>query len=218
MQNAADLYLQSTINRHRLPETDRHATISLQNWSYQKHIESITLSGSRAKSTALRDSDTDLLITLTPATPNTLSQIQKSLADHLHAQIRNVAVRVIQNNQLIDLVPSRSNTLWQFRNNCELKTNIPQQINQVLTSRRLNEIRALKIWRAHHSLRFPSFLLEQTVIQALPHRAQLAASFLTLLHHLSTCFQTVHLTDSEVHRITQAARESLKARTWPEIL
>jgi hypothetical protein len=224
-----DLYLHSTINRHTLPEATNPPPPSLKTWTHYRQIKSITLSGSRAKSTALRDSDLDFFIALN--TPDPLPEIQRSLADHVHGQIRNVSVRIIQNNVSIDLVPSQNNTLWQSRHNTYLKTDVLKQIAHIRESAYLNEIRALKIWRRRNALRFPSFLLELAAIQA-SRSPQISQSFLASLDYLATTFPTARIVDPanpanivsdlltplEKHRISQAASISLTAKLWPEII
>jgi hypothetical protein len=158
--------------------------------------------------------------------------IQSSLADHFHGQIRNVAVRITQNGETIDLVPSRTNTLWQHRHNTLLKTNVKEQIHYVRESGLLNEIRLLKLWRRRNALKFPSFALELLVIKALSPAPSISDSFLKLLTYLSTEFPTARLKDPanptnivsdtltalEKHRIAEAAAQSLKSQTWPEII
>jgi hypothetical protein len=227
-----DLYLHATINRHRAPDDARLPNLPLRTWQYAPYLESVTLSGSQAKSTALRDSDLDFFLALSPQTPGELAAIQQSLATHLHAQIRNVSVRIILNNVSIDLVPARANTLWQARHNTYLKTDITEQIRHIRSSGRLNEIRALKIWRRRHALRFPSFLLELAVLRALPRSGRISESFLTLLDYLALTFSTARLvdpvnpinivsdllTETEISRIAQTAAHSLQASKWPEIL
>jgi hypothetical protein len=64
-----DLYLQATINRHRAPDNARLPNLPLRTWQYAPYLDSVTLSGSQAKSTALRDSDLDFFLTLSPTTP-----------------------------------------------------------------------------------------------------------------------------------------------------
>jgi tRNA nucleotidyltransferase (CCA-adding enzyme) len=98
----------------------------LRSWSYYKYLESVTLAGSHAKGTALRDSDLDLFLSLAPGTPGPLAAIQTSLWNGLQPVyqpvIRNVSVRIILDGASIDLVPARNNILWQARFNTWLKT------------------------------------------------------------------------------------------------
>ena len=161
----------------------------LRGWRYQKYLESVTLAGSHAKGTDLKDSDVDIFLRLSHVTPGPLSAMQTSLADHLHGHVRNVAVRIMHEGRFIDLVPARGNTLWQARFNTWLKTDIAEQIRYVRDSGFIDEILALKIWRRRHALRFPSFLMELATIHARPK------DFRALLHFLATDFPTTRLLD-----------------------
>ena len=160
-----------------------------------KYLESITLAGSHAKGTALRDSDIDLFLRYSPGTPGPISAIQTSLASHFHGQVRNVSVRIAHKGLTVDLVPARNNILWQARFNTWLKTDIPLQIRYVRDSGLIDEILALKIWRRRHALRFPSFLMELAVIHALKPNRPIEEQFTSLLRFLATDFPTTRLLD-----------------------
>jgi len=146
----------------------------LRGWRYHRYLESVTLAGSHAKGTDLKDSDFDIFLRLSPDAPGPLSATQTSLADHLHGHIRNVAVRILFEGRFVDLVPARrsstSHILWQARFNTWLKTDIEKQIRYVRSSGFIDEILALKIWRRRHALRFPSFLMELATIHALSQK------------------------------------------------
>jgi hypothetical protein len=168
-----------------------------------KYLESITLAGSHAKGTALRDSDIDLFLRYSPGTPGPISAIQTSLANHFHGQVRNVSVRITYKGLTVDLVPARrsdtGDMLWQARFNTWLKTDVAKQIRYVRDSGLIDEILALKIWRRRHALRFPSFLMELAVIHAL-HREKsrnrpIEEQFTSLLRFLATDFPTTRLLD-----------------------
>jgi len=165
----------------------------LRGWRYHKYLESVTLAGSHAKGTDLKDSDFDIFLRLSPDTPGPLSAMQTSLADHLHGHVRNVAVRILYEGRFIDLVPARRrdtcDVLWQARFNTWLKTDIDKQIRYVRNSGLIDEILALKIWRRRHALRFPSFLMELATIHAHPR------DFRALLHFMATDFPTTRLLD-----------------------
>jgi len=161
----------------------------LRGWRYHKYLEAVTLAGSHAKGTDLKDSDVDIFLRLSPDAPGPLSAMQTSLADHLHGHIRNVAVRIMFEGHFIDLVPARGNILWQARFNTSLKTDIDKQIRYVRNSGLIDEILALKIWRRRHALRFPSFLMELATIHARPK------DFPALLRFLATDFPTTRLLD-----------------------
>ncbi len=241
-----DQYLKATLLRHTPDPTDPPNIHSLlKRWPLYPYLQTITPSGSHPKNTALRNSDTDLLISLSPQTPGTLQQIQQSLLAHVaryQPKLRNVAIQITHNNATLDLTPARrqenstSHTLWQHRHNTILQTDIQKQIDHVRNSNRTEEIRLLKLWRHRHQLKFPSFYLELTVIQALmsneaPNRP-LSDAFLTLLKFLSTDFPTTTLRDpanpnnkvsdtltaEEKQKIHHSATLTLTYKTWPEIL
>jgi len=167
----------------------------LRSWSYYKYLDSITLAGSHAKGTDLRDSDVDIFLRLSADTPGTISAMQASLANHVLGNIRNVSVRILLEGRFIDLVPARDNILWQARFNTWLKTNVAKQIRYVRDSGLIDEILALKIWRRRHALRFPSFLMELAVIHALKPNRPIEEQFTSLLRFLATDFPTTRLLD-----------------------
>ena len=197
----------------------------LRSWSYYKYLDSITLAGSHAKGTDLRDSDVDIFLRLSADTPGTISAMQASLANHVLGNIRNVSVRILLEGRFIDLVPARGKILWQARFNTWLKTDIPLQIRYVRDSGLIDEILALKIWRRRHALRFPSFLMELAVIHALKPNRPIAQQFTSLLRFLATDFPTTRLLDPansnnvvsdlltpvEKLRIARTAEASLRA-------
>jgi hypothetical protein len=233
-----DIYLQAVINRHRPLSEPAPVPAILDR---VPHLESVSLSGSHAKGTALRSSDLDLFLSFSPSTPGPLSALLPSLAArfrYYQPEIRNVSVKIRVDHQAIDLVPGRRregsdfHTLWQSRRDTWLQTNIQEQIRHVRASGLLDEIRALKIWTRRHALRFPSFAQELTVIRALTPDGPISESFLALLRFLSTGFPTARLidpansnntvsavlTEEEKQRIATQAQISLAADTWPEIL
>ncbi len=237
-----DLYLRAVVNRHRASSHPRFPKLErlLRSWGGER-LESITVSGSRAKSTALRDSDLDLFLSLSPAMPGPLSALHTSLAAHLFhysPQPRNVSVRIVIEAATVDLIPGRRrsdstvHTLWQVRHNTWLQTDIGEQIRYVRSCGLTDEILALKIWSRRHALRFPSFVLELAAIRALSPSPHIARSFLSLLDFLATDFPTARLIDpansnnivsdllspSEKERIAATAKLSLNAHSWPEIL
>ncbi len=140
----------------------------------------VNYSGSSAKGTAIAGiADVDLFISLKPETPGTLADIYNCLANYkgfknLSPRRQNVSVGITYNGHSIDLVPGRKQTgnttdhsLYRSKANTWTQTNVEKHISLIQNSQRLDEIRALKIWRALHSLDFPSFYLEMTVLNAL---------------------------------------------------
>ena len=188
--------------------------------------------------------DVDLFLSLSPDTPGPLQSLHSSLAHFFRdfsAQPRNVSLRIRLDHLNVDLVPARrrhhstDHTLWQLRRSTWLQTNIQEQIRYVRQSGFLDHILALKIWRRRHALHFPSFYLELAVIHALsrsPQALSPSARFLHLLDFLSSQFPATSLTDpansnnlvsglltpEQKLSISQTARQSLAAPTWPQIL
>jgi len=245
---AADLYLHAVVNRHRAPDDDprperlrRQVERVLRSWSFAPWVESITVSGSVSKGTALRDSDVDLFLSLAASAPGPLAEIHTSLADHcrdLLPRPRNVSLRVHLEGSAIDLVPGRRRvgsahyTLWQLRHSTWLQTDIAEQIRHVRASSLATEIQGLKLWRKRNALRFPSFLVELCAIRALEPHQPFAESFLEVLHFLASDFADARLSDpgnsnnvvsdlltpEEKGRISTTARLSLQCLSWSEIL
>ena len=207
----ADQFLTANILRHRAPSDDpapqhlRSLLIPILNtWEHAASLESIHISGSRAKGTALRNSDTDLFLSLSPAERRPLSEIQDSLTHHMRyyfPQPRNVSVRILIEGTPIDLVPARRHhgstrhSLWQRRHNTWLQTDVQAQSQHIKSSGLIMEMLALKIWAREHALPFPSFLQELATIAALQPGQPISQAFGRLLHYLATDFQTARLTD-----------------------
>jgi len=215
----ADMYLAAVINRHRASADDdrpfrvcRRVAGLLRPWRMGGYLESVTISGSHAKSTALRDSDVDVLLSLAPETPGSLMDIHASLAEHFRDYVprpRNVSLRIQLDGTFdggaVDLVPGRRragvelgsglHTLWQLREDTWLQTDIAEQIRHVRSAGVLTETLGLKIWRRRHVLRFPSFLLELCTVRAVKETKPISESLLELLEFLSTDFLTCRLLD-----------------------
>ncbi len=245
----ADLYLLATIHRHRAPTDDPHPQTLLRRlkphidrWPLSRYLESMTLSGSQAKQTALRSaSDVDIFLSLAPNTPGPLSSLAPSLITHFREHLpspRNVSVRITFEGAQIDLVPARRrpnsthHTLWQQRYETWLQTDIAQQLRHVQSSGLTTEILALKLWTRRNTLRFPSFLQELTAIRALPPNRPISESLENLLTYLATNFPATRLYDpantnnevsssltpEEKSRIANAAEMSLKSDNWTKVL
>ncbi len=218
---AADLYLRAVIAMHRVPETAdatphrirRMLFETLRRWG-GGHLEAVTVSGSYAKGTAIRNPalfpsgvDVDLFLSLAPDAPGALADWHESLIGcfrDYQPQPANVAVRILVDNTRVDLVAARrrhggsDHTLWQHRRATWLRTNIVEQARIVRVSGCLDEILAMKIWRRGNGLYFPSFCLELAVIHALAApaaSAPLSAWFLDALEFLATDFPATPLLD-----------------------
>ena len=215
-----DLYLQATLARHRVdaspgaaPFRIRELLLStLRGWA-GPNLESVSVSGSYAKNTAIRcpsllpgEFDVDLFLSLVPGAFENLQEMHSSLAAALHRfnpQPRNVATRIYVDGLSVDLVPGRrragspNHSLWQLRSSTWIQTNIPEQIRYVRESGSIDDILALKIWRRRHALKFPSFLLELAAIRALSSSLETtpSARFLHVLRWLSESFADARLAD-----------------------
>ena len=204
-----DLYLLATIGRHRVPDgpeaTPNRVRTELmprlKRWG-GKYLEGVTLSGSYAKGTAIRnaslapgDVDVDLFLGLAPETPGPLADQQVSLTQHFREYqplAANVSIRILVGNTRVDLVAGRrlpsgaEHTLWQMRRSSWVRTNVAEQIRYVRESGRLDEILATKVWRKKQGVYFPSYCLELAVIRSAERgRAGLSERFERVLEWLA---------------------------------
>lgn len=218
----------------------------IRNWASQ-WLDSLSLSGSYAKNTAVRGgSDVDLFISLKSDTPNNLKEIYESLfqlASNLGLSPRrqNVSIGVHYNELKIDLVPARIqpgyrkwHSLYKRKTDSWTQTNVSSHIETVGNSLRTKEIRALKIWRNLRNIDFPSFFLELTTINALSHRSTvtLADNVLIALRYIGSSLASLRiedpansnncisddLTHAEKQAIASTAWRSAQARNWSEII
>ena len=107
-----------------------------------------------------------------------------------------------------------------------------EQIRYVRESSCREEILATKIWRRKQGLYFPSFCLELAVIEALEAGHGPASRFLGVLEWLAEELLDAALRDpanqsnvvselmseSEKGRVAEAARISLRAASWKEVV
>lgn len=219
---------------------------TLQQWA-STNLIAVDVSGSVAKGTSISGTtDVDLLVSLRHDTPHTVQEISDNLLTWLGdagfaVSRRNVAVCIAgANNLKIDVVPARKQNawtndhwLWSHRTSGNRQTNIQEHINYVTNSGRINEIRALKIWRKLHGLDFPSFLLEMSAITALNgrQRGNVAANFVHCLNYIQNNLPTARLIDpantnnvvsnelnaTEKQALSRAAGNSLGA-SWSQVL
>ena len=249
----ADAHVKSVIAKYALvggltPSVEAAANAVykiIQVWA-QRYLLGVSYSGSSAKGTAIAGiADVDLFISLKPETPGILSDIYNNLANYAGFQQynprrQNVSVGITYSGHQIDLVPGRKqsgnttdHSLYRSKARTWTQTNIDKHINTVRNSGRLDEIRALKIWRALHGLDFPSFYLEMTVINALSGKrsAGIASNVVSVLQYLQDDFTTAtvidpansnnklsdDLTAAEKKFISEKAAAHLKAN-WPQLL
>jgi hypothetical protein len=219
---------------------------TIQSWA-GKHLLEATFSGSYAKGTGVRGStDVDIFISLDPQAPGTLKELYDGLYSYLVSKQlgprkQNVSIGLNYFGISVDLVPARkqagnTNDHSLFRNKAQTwtQTNVQQHINLVSQSERLDEIRAIKIWRNLHQLSFSSFYLELTVLDALynKNKNQPATNVLTVLEYFRDSFTNARvvdpansnniisedLTSSEKSLIANQARESRTKPRWEDII
>jgi hypothetical protein len=207
----------------------------------------VSYSGSSAKGTAIAGiADTDLFISLKPETPGSLADIYNNLANfkglqHLSPRRQNVSIGIKYGSIPIDLVPGRKqagnttdHSLYRNKARTWTQTNIDTHIRLIQDSQRLDEIRALKIWRALHGLEFPSFYLELTVLDALygKRTGAIASNVWAVFEYLRDKFVDAKVIDpansnniasddltvAEKQLVAQTAKASLKAAHWGTIL
>jgi hypothetical protein len=151
----------------------------LRQWA-GAYLLSVTPSGSYAKGTANRsDTDLDLFISLSPDTPDTLSNVHNTLINALKAagyqpRLQNVSIGVTVHGHSVDLVPGKrqnwfynDHSLYKRRGDTWTKTDVSKHIETVKGSYRQSEIRIIKLWRTQKRLEFPSLYVELAVIKAL---------------------------------------------------
>lgn len=247
-----DEYVRSIINKYALLNAPTPAGAAaaqavypvIQQWA-GKWLLKVSYSGSTAKGTAISGiTDLDLFISLSNDTPENLSEIYKKLATHFEGKgyaIRrqNVSIEITHDGVSMDLVPARKHqgntndhSLYRSKAGTWTQTNIDTHIRIVSQSGRLDEIRAVKIWRALHRLEFTSFYLEMTVINALyGKRSGLASNFVAALEYLRDSFERAAVTDpanannkisddltvAEKRAVASAAGACLK-RNWNQVL
>lgn len=210
-------------------------------------LHSIGFSGSYAKGTAVRGgSDIDIFISLKSDTPGTLKDNYDKLAQFASQngwspRRQNVSIGVNNNGVAVDLVPARIqagyqnwHSLYKSKSNNWTQTNVALHISTVGNSNRIDEIRAIKIWRNLRGIDFPSFYLELTVINALyGHRTNtLASNVLTALRYIADSLPSARVDDpantnncisadltlAEKQTIASKARVSAQAPNWGEII
>lgn len=214
----ADQYVNSIVEKHRLPDTlDNYTSIYvvsplkkiITSWAGGCLCE-IKLSGSRAKGTAIDlSTDLDLFISLSSSTQTSLKEIYDSLYNYMleegiFARKQNVSIGVTYQGKKVDLVPAKrqgqygnDHSLYRCKVDSWTKTNIDTHISRVRQSGRITEITALKIWRENHKTKFPSIYLECFVIDSLHGRSLNAPAdnIMYLLQDIRDNIQTRRVVD-----------------------
>jgi hypothetical protein len=249
-----DEYVRSIISQHSLPLTPDLGMATakfaiepiIKEWAAQ-YLVAFDYSGSIAKGTGVKGTtDVDFFISLHPTTPQPLGEIYENLCKFLVSKgyvvrKQNVSVGTTVNGLSVDLVPgkkqsaySSDHSLYRRKANTWTQTNVATHIRTVSQSQRLDEIRAIKIWRKLHNLDFPSFYLEMTVINALSGKwtGQPSANVWEVFTYLSKSFVNAvvidpansnnrlsdDLTTSEKTLVANAASNALKAANWNQII
>ena len=241
-----DEYLRQVIDNHRGPSGENSYPYKaaneilpiIQEWAVE-FLEGVYISGSFAKETNIMGSaDLDLFISLKSSADRfTLQHIFNSLHDHFQekgfvTRKQNVSIGMKYYGLDVDLVPGRIqrgylsyHSLCKSKTNSWTQTNIHEHIKLVLNSGRLNEIRAIKIWKNLNQLDFPSIYLELSVLKILRNRLknQLASNLIRVFEYLAEDFvETViydpantanrisdDLNNTEKRLIARKARETL---------
>jgi hypothetical protein len=252
---AGDDYIRKKISEYRLVPGPSSAankakdtlTPLIIEWA-SSHLVNVDFSGSYAKDTAIKGAtDVDLFISFDSAEPRSLKDLYDGLYSHLlnkgyfSTRKQNVSIGVSLDSQKVDLIPAKRQdgyqnyfSLWKNKQQTWTQTNVKIHIDTVVNSGRLDEIRALKLWRLNHKLDFPSFYLEMTVMQALKGRStsQLADNVWAALQYIRDNLETARvedpantnnlvsddLTPFEKSLIASAAKNSLTKGYWEEII
>lgn len=255
---SGNLYLMQIIRRKKAYSKDRETAFTLarelcpyiRKWARQYSLQIIQIipSGSYAKYTSVKGmTDIDLFISLRSQTPFTLKEIYNSLYNYFSnlfifaIRKQNVSIRINYSGKNIDLVPAKRmpnvtypHSLYVSKKDTWTKTNIQKHISLVRNSRRRNEIVLTKIWRELHSLDFPSFYLELSVIEALKRKkiSNLEENMMTIFEYLMSKFKNARivdpsnseniisddLSDSEKQKIAEAASRSYEEYYWNNII
>lgn len=166
-----------------------------------------------------------------------------SLLDRLgyEPKRRDVAIAFLYKNVPIDVVPAKREAmsgdvheLWVSRSKRAVKTSPFAHAKHMIESRRIEEIRCLKIWRDQIGLDFPSFYLELSVLAALRNRpvGPLADNVWTVLGYLETLLParsvldpfnannivSDHMDAGGKDAIRKAAQFARAGRAWSEII
>lgn len=178
------------------------------------HEYTLKLSGSLAKGTGITGTtDIDLFISLDPSvsTCNTLEGVYNTLRNRFNgagyaAREQNVSIGIEHTGLKMDLVAGVrhhalgfDHSIWRRKAKTWTKTNIDAHVTHVINSKRVFDIKAIKIWRKLRGLDFPSFYLELSVIEALKGTSLLginpSTNFVTVMNYLVDEFENKKITD-----------------------
>lgn len=249
-----DEYVVGVLNKYAVPNgpnsrsenIGRTVASPIREWAGEM-LEAMFYSGSYAKGTAVRGtSDVDVFISLKPQTTESLKEIYDklfSLAERQHWAPRkqNVSIGVNVSGAQCDLVPGKVqeayknyHSLYLRKKDSWTQTNVVLHVDTVRKSGRLNEIRAIKIWRMLHKLDFPSLYLELFTIDALSGRSSssLADNVIHVLRTIGASLSVTRIVDpsntnnilsenltvEEKQRIAAQAAQSARERSWGRII
>ncbi len=249
-----DEYLKSVLERYFLPSgPESPAELAandlldpIRQWAGH-YLVATEFVGSYATNTRIRGgTDIDILVSLGPRTPMDAPRLYEHcftwLKQHgYNPRRQNVSIGLQHHGLEIDIIPARQE--WGSSGNCTLceverkrpvRTNPQEHVKYTLAAGRTLEIRAIKVWRDFHKLRFPSFYLGLAVIDALRQRPRdlLAGNVELALKYLRDIFPGVpfrdpansenrvsdDLLEHERLAIADAAKKSLAASDWSQVL
>ncbi len=249
-----DQYVESVLAKYAVPRgpsspAEQLGAIvagPLRAWAGQQ-LSALQYSGSYAKETGVRGvSDVDVFIALKSDTTDTLKEIYEKLVSLAQnkgwsPRRQNVSVGVTVNGTRGDLVPGRVQAGYQNYHSLYLRkrdswtqTNVTLHVDTVHKSGRLQEIRAIKIWRMLHGFDFPSLYLELFTIDALSGRSRstLAENVLHALRTMGSSLTSSRivdpantnnvlsddLTQAEKQRVAAQAAQSAREHHWERII
>lgn len=249
-----DQYVETILAKYAVPRGPASpaerlgATVDrpLRNWAGQQ-LNALQYSGSYAKETGVRGtSDVDVFISLKSDTTSTLKEIYEKLVSLAQGngwspRRQNVSVGVTVNGTQGDLVPGKVQPGYQNYHSLYLRkrdswtqTNVAMHVDTVRDSGRLNEIRALKIWRMLHGVDLPSIYLELFTINALSGRSSstIADNVLHVLRTMDSYLVSTRivdpansnnilsddLTQAEKKQVAAQAANSAREHFWEKII
>lgn len=249
-----DEYVMSILNKYRVahgPTSPAEALGGrvagpLRRWAAD-WLAALSYSGSYAKGTGVGGvTDADLFISLKSGTPGTLGEIYESLYDFADRQRwqprrQDVSIGIKNGGTAADLVPGRMqeghtnyHSLYRRKTKGWTQTNVSLHVSTVTGSGRVDEIRAVKIWRSLRQLDWASFYLELFVIEVLKGkpRGALASNVMSALTAIGLSLENAIIIDPantnnrvsddlntmEKKRIAGLAAASATAPSWGQII
>ena len=245
-------YLRNIINAKKAAHINlddwrlTHIKSVLTEWAGTQ-LSSLKQSGSSAKGTAVHGiADFDIFISLKSDTTQTLKELYNLLDTFVASKgyttkRQNVSLGIVSNELDIDLVPGKIqsgyqnyHSIYSSKKDTWMQTNIDLHINNVVNSKRQDEIILTKIWRKIHNLEFPSIYLELSLLEAIKNRAygEIGNNFRAVLSYLKDDFVDANIFDPantnnnvsdmlskyEKQQIAAKAQSSLNEPYWEQII